>query len=157
MLENSTDDFRIFDAGDDLHRPTALLAAIDLDTEDAFESLRPTHRRVPRHRPALPFARNPTAAALARHDQSPESMIRGKHAVVARQVHSRARHQRGQAGQKIQRLEDYVCSTVAVRCLQSVPNLPLRRRFRTMSSRLRALLASLLLPDYAENGSVIFM
>jgi hypothetical protein len=34
--------------------------------------------------------------------------------VVTRQVHSGARHQSGQPGQKIQRLEDHVCSTVPV-------------------------------------------
>jgi hypothetical protein len=41
MFENSTDDFRIFDAGDDLDRSAAMLAGIDLDPEDAFAALRP--------------------------------------------------------------------------------------------------------------------
>ena len=41
MLEDAADDLRIFDAGDDLDRPAALFAALDLDAEDAFEALRP--------------------------------------------------------------------------------------------------------------------
>ncbi|SRR5216683_7161233 len=52
----SADDFRIFDAGDDLDRCAAMLAGVDLDPEDAFEALHPVHRDVLRHRTALPLA-----------------------------------------------------------------------------------------------------
>jgi DNA-binding NarL/FixJ family response regulator len=41
VLQNAADDLRIFDAGDDLHRPAAAFTGLDLDTEDAFEALRP--------------------------------------------------------------------------------------------------------------------
>jgi hypothetical protein len=33
-----------------------MLAGLDLDAEDAFEALRPSHRGVFRHRTALPLA-----------------------------------------------------------------------------------------------------
>ena len=56
MREDAADELRVFDAGDDLHRAAALLAALDLDAEDAFEALRPGHRGVLWQRNALPFA-----------------------------------------------------------------------------------------------------
>ena len=56
VLEDAADDLRVFDAGDDLHRPAAAFTGLDLDTEDAFEALRPSHRGVLGHRTALPFA-----------------------------------------------------------------------------------------------------
>src|SRR5260370_11150289 len=54
--------------------------------------------------------------------QAPRVLFRSCRVVVARQVHSRTRHQSGQTGQKIQRLEDHVRGAVAVRRLQSVAN-----------------------------------
>jgi hypothetical protein len=78
VLKNSADDLRVFDAGDDLHRSAAVLATLNLDAEDAFESLCPAHRHVPGHRPALTLCLRATAAALARHDLGSESMMRGK-------------------------------------------------------------------------------
>ena len=103
MLEDAADDLRVFDAGDDLHRAATVLAGLDLDAEDAFEELRPTHRGVRWHRTALPRACRTTAAALGGHDLRTQAVIRCKHPVVARQVHSGAGHQSGQPGQKIQR------------------------------------------------------
>ncbi len=42
VLEDSADDLRVFDAGDDLILPAAVFAALDLDAEDPFEALRPS-------------------------------------------------------------------------------------------------------------------
>jgi len=39
--ENPLDDLRVFDAGDDLDRPAAALAALSLDPEHALQALRP--------------------------------------------------------------------------------------------------------------------
>jgi len=38
MLEDAADDLRVFDAGDDRHRPAAVLAGFDLDAEDPFDA-----------------------------------------------------------------------------------------------------------------------
>jgi hypothetical protein len=41
MGENSLDEFRVFDAGNDLSRPAALLTALNIDPEHALEARRP--------------------------------------------------------------------------------------------------------------------
>jgi len=69
MLDDSADDLRVFDAGDDLHRPAALLAGFDLDAEDAFEPLRPAHRYVLRR--LGPAISNETIPALFGVEQRP--------------------------------------------------------------------------------------
>jgi hypothetical protein len=79
------------------------------------------------HHTALPRACRATAAALGGQDLCSQAVIRCKHPVVARQIHPGARHQSGQAGQKIQRLEDHVRRTVPVRRLQGVANMALCR------------------------------
>jgi len=44
MGENLLDDRRIFDAGNDPHRPTAGTAGFNVDVEHPFQALRPGHR-----------------------------------------------------------------------------------------------------------------
>jgi len=43
MRQNPPDDRRVLDAGNDLHRPAAALASLDIDAKHALESLRPGH------------------------------------------------------------------------------------------------------------------
>ena len=43
VLEDRGDDIGIFDAGDDAQRATALGAGLDVDGEDAFQALHPSH------------------------------------------------------------------------------------------------------------------
>jgi hypothetical protein len=43
VVENLLDDGRVFDAGDDLHRPTTLDAGLDVDVEDTLQALCPRH------------------------------------------------------------------------------------------------------------------
>jgi hypothetical protein len=63
--EDATDDLRLFDAGDDLHRAAAVFAGLELDAEDAFEPLRSSHREALWHRIALPLGCRSVAATLA--------------------------------------------------------------------------------------------
>ena len=43
VLKDCSNDIRIFDAGDDSQRATALGAGLDVDGEDAFQALHPSH------------------------------------------------------------------------------------------------------------------
>ena len=53
--------------------------------------------------------------------------MRGEHPVIARQMHPRWRHQRRQPGHEIHRLQHDVRRAVAIRGLQTITDLPLRR------------------------------
>jgi hypothetical protein len=64
MLQNGGDDLGILDAGDDLDRPAALLAAF-VDAEHAFQALRPVHRDVLRFGTAGGSLIRPARAAPA--------------------------------------------------------------------------------------------
>jgi hypothetical protein len=63
----STHELWIRDARDELERPATVRAALDLDSEDSLQSLRPTHRDVPTpcRPPSSPLrgrAQSPSAA-----------------------------------------------------------------------------------------------
>ncbi len=138
VLENLADQLRVLNTGDDLQRPAAVLAGLDVDVEDALQALRPTHGHVPRGCPRLFLRRAVCATELGRHDPRSQAMIRRKHPVVTRQVHSRTRHQSGQSRQKIQRLEYHVRRAIAVRGLQRVANGPLRGARQALDRHRRA-------------------
>src|SRR5258708_7141346 len=108
VLENLADQLRVLNTGDDLQRPAAVLAGLDVDVEDALQALRPTHGHVPRGCPRL-FLRRLCATELV---PSPRVNLTRYHGVFAPNHCLRARivpaHQRGQSRQKIQRLEYHV-------------------------------------------------
>jgi len=43
VVEDGLDNGRVFDAGDDLDRPVAVLTGLDVDVEDALQALGPAH------------------------------------------------------------------------------------------------------------------
>jgi hypothetical protein len=47
MSQDAVDDVLVLNTGDDLCRPTAMNANLDIDIEDSLESLGPGHRDVP--------------------------------------------------------------------------------------------------------------
>ena len=53
MSQYFLDDHGVFDAGNDLHRPFALFALSDVNTEDSFEAACPGHRGMLLHGRAL--------------------------------------------------------------------------------------------------------
>jgi hypothetical protein len=57
VLKNSFDNSGIFDAGDDLHRPAAVRAHLNVDIEYSLQALRPAHCDVARRR--SPFSALP--------------------------------------------------------------------------------------------------
>ena len=54
--------------------------------------------------------------------------LMGKHTVKAGEVDAWLGHQSGQPGNEIQRLKDDVRGAVAVRCLELVPDIAIRRQ-----------------------------
>jgi hypothetical protein len=46
MSQDAIDDVLVLNTGDDLYRSTAMTANLDIDIEDALESLDPGHRSV---------------------------------------------------------------------------------------------------------------
>jgi hypothetical protein len=132
------DDHWVFDAGDDFHRPAAVVTGFDVDVEDMLQALRPAHGRVSRGGRPVRFlgclgncslrgssscihavvVRAP--AALARCYLRTQVAVRCKHAVITREVHARRGHQGGQAGDEVQGLEEDVGGAVAVRGLELV-------------------------------------
>ena len=116
MLEDRGDDIRIFDAGDDAQRATALGAGLDVDGEDAFQALHPSHG-----------GKGPIRLFVARfafwHDGLAMLAIRREHAVEPGQVQSRTRDQRREAGDEVEWVEDDVGGAVAKRLLEPMDDL----------------------------------
>jgi hypothetical protein len=74
VFENLADQLRVLNTGDDLQRPAAVLAGLDVDVEDALQALRPTHGHVPRGCPRLFLRRAVCATELGRHDPRSQAM-----------------------------------------------------------------------------------
>jgi hypothetical protein len=87
------------------------------DRKHPLQALRPAQRGGTGTPLALPGLRL-DRIATARYDPRAQLMVRGEHAVEARQIHPRTRHQCGQARQKILGLEHHVGRAVPVRRLQ---------------------------------------
>ena len=121
MGEDLPDDLRVLDARDDAHRPTAGRAGLDIDPKDPLEALCPSHRGAAFNwRSLLQICAAGMPAAPAPPRQShPRAVVaaRREYTVEARQVDPQWRHQRRQAGDAVQRLENDVRRAVAVRCL----------------------------------------
>lgn len=124
MLEDTVDDGRVFDAGDDPERPATVAAGLDVDAEHALEALRPRHGRTALGRCFAGVVAGAPATTPGR-DLRAQGAVRSKHPVEAGEVHTRFRHQRNQAGDEIQRFEDDVRGAVTVRCLEPVADIAL--------------------------------
>lgn len=123
MFQNLPDHRRVLDAGDHPDLATALLAALDLDTEHALEPLCPAHGTVPLGRRTQ--VRRRDLPSPFRRDLRPPPTVRCEHAVISRLVSPRFRHQRHQPRHEVQRLEHHVRGAVTVRRLQRVAHLAL--------------------------------
>ena len=86
MLEDRGDGIRIFDAGDDAQRATALGAGLDVDGEDAFQALHRCHG-------GKGLIRLFVARFAFWHDGLTMLAIRREHAVESGEVQSRTRNQ----------------------------------------------------------------
>ena len=116
MLEDRSDDIGIFDAGDDAQFAAALGAGLDVDGEDAFQALHPSHG-------GKGLIRLFVARFAFWHDGLAMLAIRREHAVEPGQVQSRTRDQRRQAGDEVEWVEDDVGGAVAKRLLEPMDDL----------------------------------
>jgi hypothetical protein len=128
--EDLLDDTGVLNARDDAHRPAAGRAGLDVNTEHPFQALRPGHRGAAFGRCRLLGIRGlgmpASPAPLGRCHPRTVFAVGRKHAVEARQVDPRFRHQRCQPGNEVEGLEDNVRGAVTVRRLQLVPDVAVR-------------------------------
>ena len=108
MIQYPIDDVLVLDTRDDPDRSATKTADLDVDVENALQSLRPGHgcatfglRLVLRFIGRLGLAASATPGG--RH-QSAVLAIGGKYTVETGQVYSRFRHQCRQLGNEIQRI-----------------------------------------------------
>ena len=114
MLEDGGDDVRVFDAGDNMQLGAALGASLYVNGEDPFQPLHPGH--------GCPWL--VVCLGLAsRHDVFTLFAVWGEHTVEAGEVQTRTRHQRGQAGNKVERVEHDMGGAVAKRPFEFVDDL----------------------------------
>lgn len=128
MGEYLLDHHGVFNAGDHFHDAATFATCLDIDVENALQSLRPGHgcatfglRLVLRFIGRLGLAASATPGG--RH-QSAVLAIGGKYTVETGQVYSRFRHQCRQLGNEIQRLKDDVGSAVVAGRLELVSDIP---------------------------------
>ena len=129
VVEYLLDDGRVFDCGDDLRHSAALAAGFDVDVEHPLQALGPRHGRVAFGRCSVAGGVGLGLASLAapgRCDPCAVLAVRGKDAVESCQVHARLGHQGRQPGDEVQRLEDDVGGTVAIRGLELILHLTMR-------------------------------
>lgn len=112
MREDAVDDLGVFDARDDAGSATAALAQTHIDVEYPAQPLGPAHRLAALSRGAGVGVGASATTAAGGGDHRALSGVRGKAAVIAREVHSRLGHQRRQACEKVQRMQDYVGGAV---------------------------------------------
>ncbi len=122
MREDRLDHHRIFDARNDAHRAAAGRAGLNVDAEHALEALGPAHCAAPLGRcSCIGLGRTrPAFAPPGPGDQCAVRTVGCELTVVASEVHPWPGHQRGQARQKIQRLEHNVGGAVVVRRFELV-------------------------------------
>ena len=108
VREDRRDHHRVFDAGNDAHRPAAGRAGVNVDPEHAPQALRLGHcgpvlarRFVVGLGPRLSCCA-PAPPGLGH--QCPVGAVGRENAVVAGQIHPRPGHQRAQPREQIQRL-----------------------------------------------------
>jgi len=119
----------VFDSSDDFHAAAADAARFDVDIEHPLQALRPAHRCMACNRRCV-FSSGclrlmTSAPPRWRH---PRAMLTVgcEHAVIARQIHPRFRHQRRQPRDEVQGLENDMGGAVTIRGLQLIAHLALR-------------------------------
>jgi len=123
MREDPLDQRRLLDARNDVqgrtnaagawmrrsgnpHRLAAARAALHVDAKDPLQPLCPAHRHMPLDRGLLGLSSHtlPPAPSGRRHRRTP-AVVRCEYTVVSREVHPRARHQRRQSCNEVERLD----------------------------------------------------
>lgn len=121
MSQYLLDHHWIFDTGDDLDAAAAFTASLDINIENALEALRPGHGRAAfgwhlvlrliRHFSLVAFT------TLGRRHPGAVFAVGCEHAMKSCQVHSGLGHQGHQSCNEVQRLEDDMGGTIAVRAM----------------------------------------
>jgi hypothetical protein len=130
--QNPIDDGLVLDAAvrridDNPHRTTAAAANLDVDAEHTFQALSPGHRSVAAGGAAIRwrvyfiigYALH-TFAAFGWSDQPTPTVIRGKNAMVSREIDPGFRHEGSQSRNEIHGIECHLCRPIPVRRLQGV-------------------------------------
>ena len=84
------------------------------------QALHPTHRCAPPLRHGLLVVAGRGSGPWRRHDEAAVARVGGEDAVVAQQMASRARHQRRQAREEVERFEQELGRAVVKRALEPV-------------------------------------
>ena len=118
MSEDPLDDLGSVDAGDDAQRAATHTTVFDVDVEDALEALHPAHGG----RRRMGFAGG--LISTVGDDVVAVYEVRGEHAVVSGEMGAGARHEGGEAGDKVHRVEHDMSRPVVEGVLESIHDLP---------------------------------
>ena len=123
--ENLDDHGGILDGCQDGQRPAAQGTGGQVDREDAFESLGPTHSgpRGGRARIVVPLGGVRLLVWVTGHDLRPERRVGCEHAMEANEMEARTRDERGQALKEFQRGHDEMGGAIAVEWVGGVLSL----------------------------------
>jgi hypothetical protein len=125
MRENALDEKGILNTGDHAERTAAATTELDVDGEDAFETLHPAHAHVFGERIRVGFL-VVAASPSCRGDRGAQCVVRGEHPVVSGEVAAGRGHEGGQASQEVQRLQAHVGGAIAIGGLQLEDDLAVR-------------------------------
>ena len=118
MGEDLVDDLGRFDAGDDAQRTATHATVFDVDVEDALEPLAPAHGRGT-------ICMGLAGGSMGRvgDDAVAVFAVRGEHAVVWGEMGAGARHEGGEAGDKVDGVEHDMSGAVIEGVLESIHDL----------------------------------
>jgi hypothetical protein len=141
MREYPLNDLRLLDARNHVQASAAARALLELDSERAALGAAPRSSERP-SASAAPERQRTCAPRLPSSwgDRRSQRRVRREDSVKSRQMYPRRRHERSQPGDEVQRLQHDV-RPVAVRSLQSVADLPLRRESEPFHRHRRAAVA----------------
>jgi len=128
--ENPGDHARILDRRDDLHRPAAGLAGLDVDGEDPSQALGPGHGAASVGWAFVSFCSwlpAPTLAAPRGGDLAAPGVRWREEAVVTNEVRARARNERREPCHEVHRLQKHVGLARSPGRLQLVADVAIRR------------------------------
>jgi hypothetical protein len=102
-----------------------------------FAEPRPVHANAlgPRRLRGRPMP-GPCSSA-GRRDRRAQRRVRGEHALIARQMHSRGWHQRREPVDEVEQVQNTVCRSISIHRFQTVPHLPLRREIEPLDGHRR--------------------
>jgi len=103
VFEDSNDDGGGGDFADHTKLSPTFWTSFDVDAERPLESGHPRQRRGGRVTRVLTL--RGTGAALAGHDEATVTSVGGEQAVISHEMGPRSRHQCGETGDEVQRLE----------------------------------------------------